>query len=354
MPSKRAAVPEGFSLVELMVAMVVTMIVVGAVYGLLSGGQSAFRVQPERTDRQQNIRSAMDLIMRDIAAAGDGMPEFTQTFKVGLNGVGPMGPNSENTDEIQILTNPQGFPSLDVCHSTGVANSSSLQLKRGGSILPIPSPPPILSILAFKADPAAPLLWAAVPVATITSTAAGADCGGGTGDRQTLDLAACNASGLGNFGAAACEITQIGLGEVAHYRILAGPDGVPNLERSANGGAFQVVARGIEDLQVLYVQANAGCTVAAPCPDAPVVTWTALIPPGAAADFDTLITQVRVMLSALSPLRGIQGETTSASGPVALRTALRGQLVSTGTPRAALFALNQQPGPVTATAPVWR
>ena len=46
----------GFSLIELMVAMVVTLIVTGAIYGLLAGGQSAFRREPQLADRQQNTR----------------------------------------------------------------------------------------------------------------------------------------------------------------------------------------------------------------------------------------------------------------------------------------------------------
>jgi hypothetical protein len=54
---------------------------------------------------------------------------------------------------------------------------------------------------------------------------------------------------------------------------------------------------------------------------------------------------VRVTLSARSSLVGIQGQTSAATGP----TAFRGQLVSTGTPRAALLVLNTKP----ATA-VWR
>ena len=52
----------GFSLVELMIAMLVTMIISGAIFGLLSGGNTAFRREPELSDRQQNIRVAMDLI----------------------------------------------------------------------------------------------------------------------------------------------------------------------------------------------------------------------------------------------------------------------------------------------------
>ena len=49
------------------------------------------------------------------------------------------------------------------------------------------------------------------------------------------------------------------VGEIARYRIAVDTDGVPNLERSRTGGVdvgeatWQIVARGIEDLQVEYL-----------------------------------------------------------------------------------------------------
>ena len=70
----------GFSLVELMVAMTVTLIVSGAIYGLLTSGSNAFRREPEIADRQQNIRAAMDLIARDVFSAGAALPTFAQVF----------------------------------------------------------------------------------------------------------------------------------------------------------------------------------------------------------------------------------------------------------------------------------
>ena len=87
-PSPREAPrPEsGFSLVELMVALVVTLIVSGAVYGLLTSGQSAFRKEPAMADRQANIRAAMDMIVSDLRGAGVGMPPFTRVFTPGLDG----------------------------------------------------------------------------------------------------------------------------------------------------------------------------------------------------------------------------------------------------------------------------
>ena len=70
----------GFSMVELMVAMVVTLVVSGAIFGLLTVGGNAFRREPEVADRQQNIRIAMDAIFRDIQNAGSGMPLVSQAF----------------------------------------------------------------------------------------------------------------------------------------------------------------------------------------------------------------------------------------------------------------------------------
>src|SRR4051794_13409843 len=108
MPSSRLSGTEpmrerhdrGFSLVELMVAMVVTMIIAGAIYGMMAVGQNAFRREPELVDRQDNIRMAMNLIERDLAGAGMGMGQWQQVFTPGLDGasavVGPGGTVAAN------------------------------------------------------------------------------------------------------------------------------------------------------------------------------------------------------------------------------------------------------------------
>ena len=82
-PMDETRTESGFSLIELLVAMLVTMIVSGAIFTLLNAGQGAFRREPELTDRQQNIRLAMDMIQRDIATAGAGMDPFEQSFSAG-------------------------------------------------------------------------------------------------------------------------------------------------------------------------------------------------------------------------------------------------------------------------------
>jgi prepilin-type N-terminal cleavage/methylation domain-containing protein len=354
----------GFSLVELMVAMVITLIVTGAIFGMLSGGQSSFKVQPERTDRQQNIRVAMDLILRDVAAAGVAMPAFIQTFTPGLNacvgcpdGGAPMGSSGAVTDEIEMLANTSGFDNEKVCGNPGFGNSTQVRLRRGTSNL---APNTQVLILMYDGT------WTVRNVVDTSDNNTGqGDCtngshralnvNAGAGDTSGHNTAGgvCQPSalGVGNAGSTTdpvatanacggdspcCSVMEVGFGGVIRYRIRNGADGVPNLERRVNGGAVEILARGIEDMQVQYVQSDAAspCTDVAPCPNAPAVTNP---------NYTTLITQVRITLSARTTAPGrIQGATVAVAGP----DAIRGSLTSEVAPRQALWVLTQEGLPV--------
>src|SRR5215813_1167730 len=95
----------GFSLIELLIAMTLTLVISGAIFGLLTMGQGAFRREPELTERQQNLRAAMAMITRDLTSAGVGLPPLAQVFRPGLAGIGPLGAGGAATDEIQMLAN---------------------------------------------------------------------------------------------------------------------------------------------------------------------------------------------------------------------------------------------------------
>jgi type II secretory pathway pseudopilin PulG len=359
----------GFSLAELMVAMLVTMIISSAIYALMAGGQNAFRREPELSDRQQNIRVAMDMIMRDIGSAGAGMPTFMQTFTRGLNacsgcpdGGAPMGLDNERTDEIEIITNDSSKDNAVACADLG--NQAASNILR--TVLPEPGIRQNEAVMVIFDDGT----WTFREVIGVTTNNGAAErCQqnerhGQFDMRQGGDLSGMNtaggfckpsANGLGNAGSPAvggssttacphfpsegppcCVVTEIAFAEVVRYRIRNDAAGVPVLQRtsSSNPGVWNTVATGIEDLQVQYTQADG--TVTAGAPGAPQVV---MLP--APTNFGSLITQVQVTLSARSEAQNIQGVSRNPSAP----NRVRGRLTSTGSPRSALLAASKAPSP---------
>ena len=57
---------EGFSLVELLLASLITVIVVAGAFELAAPAQRMFQAQPEAADMQQRMRVAVDALRRDL------------------------------------------------------------------------------------------------------------------------------------------------------------------------------------------------------------------------------------------------------------------------------------------------
>ena len=354
----------GFSLIELLVAMTITLIVSGAIYGLLAGGQNAFRREPELTERQQNIRLAMDMITRDTASAGVGLPPFAQIFTGGLDAEGPTGPSGSDSDALEMLTGG-GRESEPVCASDPIPAAPELFLTRQ-QVAPLDPTPtdtnPRMVFLIYSAnnDVTSDDRWTVRRVTDQvdpTGYPGGGvppDCTGGT-DHPTVMFEAgngnpadfCGPSLIEPFGnvinCAGQRITRIVFANQVRYQIRNDPaDGVPVLQRSSteNPGTFETLARGIEELQVLYTTVEAPDTwlegapaVAAPDPVAPP------------ANYGTLINQVRVTLTSRSEARDLAGGSTGANVP---DPRVRGSLTSTSAPRATLLHLarNRPPSPI--------
>jgi prepilin-type N-terminal cleavage/methylation domain-containing protein len=66
---------EGFSLLELMVSMVIVVAVVAAAIGALIQAEHATQAVAFEANTQENLRSGMHFMVRDIAQAGEGIPE---------------------------------------------------------------------------------------------------------------------------------------------------------------------------------------------------------------------------------------------------------------------------------------
>ncbi|NIA11936.1 MAG: prepilin-type N-terminal cleavage/methylation domain-containing protein [Nitrospiraceae bacterium] len=61
---------KGFTLVELLVAMAITSIVAVAIFTAFQSQQKSYLIQDQVTEMQQNLRAAMDIMVRDIRMAG--------------------------------------------------------------------------------------------------------------------------------------------------------------------------------------------------------------------------------------------------------------------------------------------
>jgi len=330
---------KGFSLIELMIAMVVTLIITGAVFQLVSAGNTAFRKEPAMADRQQNIRMALDLISQDLFQAGYGMPSFAQTFTNNLNAFGPMGSGGVKTDELEIFRASE-CPPLDVCPLNSDPSKSIVTKQTFSSCYQMPA------IVIMGNDTEWDLRWTTAPgKGTVGKNCddSGDDTGGRHGHAVVPPGKAPALNPTDSFTSWDKPPTYMILGMAIRYRISIDATGTPNLERSTGGGELDlngnstwlIIARGIEDFQVEYENAtgwhdtpgsidcagSSGCT-------APTGT-----------DYDRLIRRVRVRLSARVMETGkFAGETRSAS-LVGVPNAIRGQLQTEIAPRAALAAL---------------
>jgi prepilin-type N-terminal cleavage/methylation domain-containing protein len=61
---------KGITLIELMVALVISGIVMGAIYRLFITQTRAYTVQDQVAEVQQSVRSAMEILVRDLRMAG--------------------------------------------------------------------------------------------------------------------------------------------------------------------------------------------------------------------------------------------------------------------------------------------
>jgi prepilin-type N-terminal cleavage/methylation domain-containing protein len=327
---------QGFSLVELMVAMLVTLLVSGAVFGLMTAGQGSFRREPALTDRQQNIRVAMEVIQRDLASGGAGMPAFQQVFlrqnlhnTALLNAQGPQGVNTGlagRSDFLQVFGNDGQCPDLTV----DPANP-----KDGNNLNMVLQVPPCFGEHQ--------MVLVVFPPGTVPESAWGFAHNNHADDIKVNFPNGQGPPGSTVPGTPPWPVVPISVQRIqlVRYEIAPDADGVPSLWRSTTGGFnvdddyeaapspggfWQQAARGIEDMQVRY-RAGGGAYADSP----PVV---------ADDDYTTIVRDVEVTLWARAIGANLQGQTVApGQGTGVNAQAVRGSMVSVTTPRAALLAL---------------
>lgn len=340
MRSRSQSAEAGFSLIELMIAMVVTLIVTGAIYGLMAGGQSAFKREPEVSDMQQNLRVSMDVIQRDVATAGIGMGAYYQVFGDALDGAGIVGPAGVNTDHLLIFGNNGECPDMPVLQAPpGPTNGDNLYLAfpalecyTGNQFVMISYGNGASANWGYAFNVHAQDQFVNFPRGQQPS-----------GSELLPNVVQSLASDAGQPPTAMTSL------QIIKYEIANDTDGVPSLWRSTTGGidpatgaadepagpgsnAWQLIARGIEDLQVGYrTGASAPNFNPTPGPISDLAT-----DPG----MTTMVQEVQVTLQARTiTLRG----TFDAQG----LSLMRNQLTSVSTPRSALnYLMQAQPNPL--------
>ena len=316
---------QGFSMIELVIAMTVTLIISGAVFQLVTAGQSAFRKEPGVADRQLNIRMAMDRISEDLFGAVYGLPSFAQVFEDDLDGVGSLGSTGQATDEIQLVASSD-CGHVEVCDLSGTQLTTFEMLQECYSL-------PSTVILANDTEwyP----YWATSPGKGTTSS-----CSKGGGSSKNGHVVIPQGVPLNKPGPSKSFTNPpqyMIVGAMVRYRINPDSDGVPNLERSDFGGqdypdgstSWETIARGVEDLQVEYLTGTGWS-------DTPgtVSCGTSCGAPGQ-AEYDTLVRRVKVRLSSRVLVANLAGQTENNS----VGDAVRGELISEVAPRAAVTSL---------------
>ena len=99
----------GFSLVELLVAMTIGTVVLGAMYNVFTVQNKTFSIQEQIVEMQQNARAAMDMMSREIRMAGYDPVEinFDSNPSNNFSGV------TVNASQLQIQADLDGNGAID-------------------------------------------------------------------------------------------------------------------------------------------------------------------------------------------------------------------------------------------------
>ena len=115
---------QGVTLIELMVTVVISVIILAAVYTIFTSQHRSWVIRAQISEMQKNARTAMQFLAKDIRMAGFGMPETA------VNGfsdpINPANNVTNGTDEITVVSAYRQVSTLSANASRG-ASSITLQ-----------------------------------------------------------------------------------------------------------------------------------------------------------------------------------------------------------------------------------
>ncbi len=335
MDSKRYISANGFTLLETVVAMGLSLLLIAGAAKLFSTGVSLSFLASQRAEMQQDVRAAQDLLVRDISMAGAGLPPGGVALATGggavpiygcdqnschLGGTPPKGlafpggttpymywivPGNQAgatvttgqgaTDAITVVQADLTFPWSDYTVSFNTNGTKA-------TFALVTSPPaPVIRV----SDPAYGLKTGDLVLFTGTSGGNSTSAVGevtadvtGAGSPYTVQFAASDALGFNQSAAKSASLAQLkNLTGVTATRIYAVSyyismeSGTPTLMREVNGRPASPLAENIVGMQFSYDTYDSnGNLLSTPVPATP-----------------NLIRKVNVTMNARSAEPGVQG-----------------------------------------------
>jgi len=105
MQTKRSHNETGFSLIELIIAMAITMVIMTLSCGLIAAGFNMRSREDRKSDAIADVQRALNIMTREISNAGLKLPSGLPA--IASNGIVT---NDSDTDELRIVSNLNGLP----------------------------------------------------------------------------------------------------------------------------------------------------------------------------------------------------------------------------------------------------
>lgn len=261
---------EGFSLIEVTIAALLTIGLIGAIFGLLNRNQQVFVNESGVTDLNQNMRTVVDLLTRDVQSAGMGLPSrVSGTFSGSgtFAAIYPLNAAGSASDKILIIngdpyapttrvTSQNASPAKFICELppdatvTGSGTSTVITYKNAaGTTVPF--------YKNFATVARSYIVYDDKLCRVFTLTGDGQVTGAGAGTQLELSYnAGTYWSPATTFGSAIDTGTPTYnkskvalLGSLVAYRVSA----TGELERTEDLNNWYTVARGVLDFQITYL-----------------------------------------------------------------------------------------------------